>query len=122
MDGQAGGVVVGVRQGWTEGRCLRHACAPVSLYEDGRVAVLDSTASKLIQDAVLWATYLLGVVGSHAVRMEQGHTHAAHIMLGGTSSIKAADVAESTLCRAVVFCRVLHAREFASLVGFELVS
>lgn len=70
MNGQAGGVIVDVRQSWTEGRCLRHACALISLHEDGRAAVLDSTASKLIQHAFLWATYLLGVVGSHTVRME----------------------------------------------------
>ena len=81
MDGQAGGVVVGVRQGRTEARCLRHASAPVCLYEDGRVAVLDSTASKLVEDAFLWAIYLLGAVGSHAVRVEQGHAHAAYVML-----------------------------------------
>ena len=81
MDGQAGGVVVGVRQGRTEARCLRHASAPFCLHEDGRVAALDSTASKLVQDTFLRAIYLLGAIGSHAVRMEQGNAHAVYVML-----------------------------------------
>lgn len=120
MDGQVGGVVFDVRQSWAEGRRLRHSCVPVGLHEDGRVAVLDSAASKLVQCAFLWAIGLLSVVGGHVVRMEQGHASAADIMLGSTSSIKTTSIAESTLGRPSVLCRVLQACDFAGLEGLEL--